>query len=444
MSKYHAIFGPPGTGKSTHLSNLVKELSETVSNMAVVSFTKAAAGVLTSRITNPNVRFVGTLHSLAFRALNLTKQQVADDRKFATWYGHADTDEINIAMSVYNYSYHKNCSWTEAYTILNPILPYIQLEHLIMSYSNWVATYQYVTFNAMIDMATHLFNNGGAEKFDVIVVDEAQDLTDKQWSLIITMLAPGGQVYMGGDDDQAVYTWCGANPHTMVELADVTEVLGQSYRIPSSVHGFAERVVRRIGRRAEKEYKPRDFEGVVEHAAYYESVMYPNKHTVLCRDKWVMKEIEDQLIYNAVPYTCGPHRSFYDSGRANLIRAIILEDYQTVKKRSRYLRNEYKEDPTKAVKVGWQKAVDFGHNETEARYLSLLDHEAEPLIHLSTIHGAKGEEDNHIVLMGQCPGKVECAMDATTSYDDEIRVWYVGITRAKERLTVIGGNQYIQ
>jgi superfamily I DNA/RNA helicase len=291
----------------------------------------------------------------------------------------------------------------------------------------------------MIEMAT-----GVVEPFEIVVVDEAQDLTNKQWELVLSMVKPSGQLYVAGDDDQAVYTWCGANPHTMVDMATSREVLRQSYRIPASVHRLADKVVHRINRRAEKEYLPRNVEGSVEYSVFYEPMMYTNKHTVLCRDKWVMKEIEDVLVYHALSYTCNSHTSMYDGGKANLIRAIIAEDFAAIKRMARYLHKQYQEDPYSAVKAGWKKSVDLGRNETEAQYLYLLDHEVEPLVHLSTIHGAKGEEDNHIVLMAHCSGKVEEAMDNAVSYDDELRVWYVGITRAKEKLTVVGYNQYIQ
>jgi len=40
-------------------------------------------------------------------------------------------------------------------------------------------------------------------------------------------------------------------------------VLSQSYRVPRAVHALADRWVHKISRRAEKEYKPRDFEGEV-------------------------------------------------------------------------------------------------------------------------------------------------------------------------------------
>lgn len=443
-NKYHAIWGPPGTGKSTHLSALVKELAATTPNMAVVSFTKAAAGVLASRVPSHSVRYVGTLHALAFKVLGLTKAQIADDKKFTEWYGYTDQEEVVSSLSVANYGYHFNCPLPEAFAATNPAIPFMRLEHMILSYENWINTYQYVTFNKMIELATDGFSNGEFEKFDVVVVDEAQDLTNRQWAMVTSMVSKGGSVYMGGDDDQAVYTWAGANPHAMVELTTTSEVLGQSYRIPLSVHTLAEKVVRRISKRAEKEYKPRDFMGKVEFATLYEPLMYNSPHTVLCRDKWVMKDVEEQLLHHAIPYTSAAHTAPYDKPRARLIRAMLSEDLATTKKLSKYLHKEFQEDVGKAVSIGWKKSINFGTNEIEARYLSLLDHDAEPLVHLSTIHGAKGEEDNHVVLMAQCSGRVECAMDSTTTYDDEIRVWYVGITRAKECLTVIGSNQYIQ
>jgi len=434
----HRIMGPPGTGKSTHLAHLVKEISLTESNVAVVSFTRAAAGVLMSRCPSHSLRFVGTLHALAFRTLGLTKGQVANDEAFVKWYG-SGMEEMNIAMSVYRYAYHNLCSLPDAYAYINPPIPFMKLEHVVSSYGNWVDAYKYITFDNMIELAT-----GNIEPFDVVVVDEAQDLTNKQWDMVLSMIKPNGKMIIAGDDDQAVYTWSGANPHAMAELATTSEVLGQSYRIPASVHRFAENLVKRINKRSDKEYLPRSEEGTVEFVSHYDPAFYPGKHTILCRDKWSMKDIEDQLISRALPYTCASHLSMYDRGRAKTIRAIINEDFTSIKRLSKFLHKEYHEDPILAVKHSWKRCVNLGTYDVESSYLHLLNHEAEPLIHLSTIHGAKGEEDNHIVLIGQCTGITEMAMDNIDRYDDELRVWYVGATRAKETLTVVGWNQYIQ
>lgn len=431
-----AVYGPPGTGKSTYLAKLVTELAITEPNMAVISFTKAAAGVLTGKIRNHSIRFIGTLHALAFRSLGLVKNQVTDEEKFSAWYG-TDIEEMNIAMAVYNYSYHKSCDLTTAYSAINPMLPFMRLEHLITSFVNWKSAYQYISFNEMIEMAT-----GNIEPFNIIVVDEAQDFTDRQWDMVLSMIAPDGKLIIGGDDDQALYTWCGANPHAMAQLAKEQIVLNQSWRIPSSVHTLAERLVNRIGSRTPKTYTPRAEEGSVSVASYYEPMMYGN-HTILCRDKWVMKEVEEQIVERCIPYTCNSHPSIFDKARAKLIRSIKLEDYKGINRYTRYLYPKYRDNIPLVLKDGWEAAVDLGNYYEESRYLTLVDHLAEPVVTISTIHGFKGEEDDNIVLMAQCSGQVELSMDDNESYDNEMRVWYVGVTRPRHNLTIVGWNQYI-
>ena len=58
-----------------------------------------------------------------------------------------------------------------------------------------------------------------------------------------------------------------------------------------------------------------------------------------------------------------------------------------------------------------------------------------PQIELSTIHGAKGREADHVVLMTDMSRKTHEAF--LKNADAEHRVWYVGATRAKQRLFLI-------
>jgi DNA helicase II / ATP-dependent DNA helicase PcrA len=69
-----------------------------------------------------------------------------------------------------------------------------------------------------------------------------------------------------GDEDQLLYGFCGATPKTMMEPAidpKHIEILGQSYRVPRSVHALAESMIRRVMKRVEKNYKPREEDGEV-------------------------------------------------------------------------------------------------------------------------------------------------------------------------------------
>jgi superfamily I DNA/RNA helicase len=60
---------------------------------------------------------------------------------------------------------------------------------------------------------------------------------------------------------------------------------------------------------------------------------------------------------------------------------------------------------------------------------------AKPRIKLSTIHGAKGGESDHVVLLTDLSYKAEEAYHKNP--DDERRVFYVGMTRAKKSLHIV-------
>jgi len=64
----------------------------------------------------------------------------------------------------------------------------------------------------------------------------------------------------------------------------------------------------------------------------------------------------------------------------------------------------------------------------------------EPRIRVLTIHGAKGgEEDNVVLFQDQTVNTLEAPDMSLAKYDEEQRVWYVGITRTKHSLYLIEG-----
>ena len=87
----------------------------------------------------------------------------------------------------------------------------------------------------------------------------------------------------------------------------------------------------------------------------------------------------------------------------------------------------------------WDKAFDdLGDN--EIRKIKKLIHKGEdlskdPRIKISTIHGVKGNERDNVILF------TDLSNAAYNEYledpDDEHRLFYVGVTRAKKRLNII-------
>ena len=99
---------------------------------------------------------------------------------------------------------------------------------------------------------------------EVLIIDEAQDLSRLQWQLVEILASKAQRVFLAGDDDQAVFTWAGADVKSFLSFQGHITVLQQSYRVPSTVHALADRIVHRIRERQPKEWKARDFEGSVK------------------------------------------------------------------------------------------------------------------------------------------------------------------------------------
>ena len=48
-------------------------------------------------------------------------------------------------------------------------------------------------------------------KYDVVFIDEAQDLSPIQWKMVDILRKNSKYVILAGDDDQAIYGWAGAD-----------------------------------------------------------------------------------------------------------------------------------------------------------------------------------------------------------------------------------------
>ena len=87
----------------------------------------------------------------------------------------------------------------------------------------------------------------------------------------------------------------------------------------------------------------------------------------------------------------------------------------------------------------WHRALSRISEEDREYYMSLLRNEGEslkePRIQLSTIHQAKDLEADNVLLLLDMSSKTAKAMEV--SPDAEHRVWYVGVSRAKEKLCIM-------
>lgn len=441
MSTTTVIFGPPGTGKTRTLLKIITELyPEFGDSMAVVSFSRSAAQELTTRLKNTPA-YVGTLHALCFKVLDLSKPQVATTKQFAS-YIIGDPIEVDSAIAIGSLSRALKITYEEAYWKHKSDISYSLCDFYWRSYNSWKDTRYLTDFDDMLEQA-----KGKIGPYAIVIVDEAQDMTRTQWDLIKSMVAKNGQLICAGDDDQSIYTWNGAYPYGMLELGGKTKTLTQSYRVPRTVHLVAEATIKQIYRRHKKKYRPTAEEGYFNYAETYLPIALPS-HTVLCRDHWRIKDIEEILQQYSMPYRLeGVHgRGLLYGKWGQLARAIVEGKETYLHQRARDLTpyaltflNKGEMPPPDQ----WRRCL-LTDNVKDILYLEKVGIHTEARVIVSTIHAQKGKEFDHVVIISDLPASVEVGSNKGEEFDNEVRVWYTALTRAKKGVTLIGNNQFIK
>jgi ATP-dependent exoDNAse (exonuclease V) beta subunit len=57
-------------------------------------------------------------------------------------------------------------------------------------------------------------------KFKVLFIDEAQDLSLLQWEMVRKIWGEAEKTYIAGDDDQAIFKWAGADVDHFIALKE--------------------------------------------------------------------------------------------------------------------------------------------------------------------------------------------------------------------------------
>ena len=98
-------------------------------------------------------------------------------------------------------------------------------------------------------------------EFDILIIDEAQDLSNLQWDFVDRLVEKSMQVYLSGDDDQAIMETFGAAPDKFTSYVTNTNdvCLETSYRVPESVKDYVDsgvmKDVEKIPNRVDKKWQ---------------------------------------------------------------------------------------------------------------------------------------------------------------------------------------------
>ena len=280
-SEIYATIGPPGTGKTTTLSQKATEAAEKFGSRGVLitSLTKAAAVEAAGRNIPIAKESIGTLHAHAYAALGCPK--IADTPEnlkvfselFPVYemspsggYDLGDSpDEMTRMRSVGDELLSK-------YQLFRAILKPRELwsGEILRFAKAWEAfkdDNHYLDFEDLIEVAANDVAHAPGDPM-IIYGDEAQDWSPSEYRLCLAWAKEARALVLFGDWDQALYVWRGSDPNLLKTL-DVPQerrnILSQSYRVPRQVHALAQKWIRKVSGRDDIEYKPRDEEGEVRH-----------------------------------------------------------------------------------------------------------------------------------------------------------------------------------
>ena len=164
-------------------------------------------------------------------------------------------------------------------------------------------------------------------RFRQVLVDEFQD-TNKLQMDMVDLLASNGEVCVVGDDDQAIYSWRGADPSGMFRFAErpgvETVKLEENYRSTPSILDCANGVIVRNVRRLGKVLRPNKVGELVRvtrldnerHEAQFvaRKIVGPTwaRYAVLYRTHAQSRALEEALRQRGIPYTIIGGLRFYD------------------------------------------------------------------------------------------------------------------------------------
>jgi hypothetical protein len=312
------------------------------------------------------------------------------------------------------------------------------------------------------DILTEYLRRGKELDVDVLFVDESQDLSWLQWQVVHKLGVNIIRRYLAGDDDQCIYIWAGASAEIFnTEPCDDYLVLPQSYRIPRSVHTLSQGIIKRIKVRQPKEFKPRDSLGFVKPTGHLSPklldptgtnmVLFRNHHrgNELAR---ILQEDGTPFIGNLSPLgkqdvhlALNGWRAVSEARNVTVHQGRAMVSFAQekflqpgAKSRGNFKSGEFPASAfftVPALDLPWYqlmpKIPQLGYIDRAISRYGWND-TLKPRTQLISIHQSKGREADTVIL------DLELARRTYDSYmeqpDDEHRVFYVGVTRARERL----------
>jgi hypothetical protein len=439
--------------------------------IAFSSFTKQAADGAATRAAakfdldpTDDLPYFFTLHAGCYRTLGVKKNDMMGGADYgeigkhlgiklsspqSDWTSASYGDQM---LGLYQYARSTRRDIYDVWRDHHFGIDWYELDQFVRTLQEYKKVHEKLDFTDLLEL---YLQNGVSIPVDVAFVDEYQDLSPLLASVAEKMFANAERIYYAGDDRQAVHVWAGAEPQYLIDFPGEIEVLSHSYRLPRKVFALADDVAGRIENKLDQEWTPAYKDGVIDRAMKPEHVdLSQGEWYLLARNSHHLKRWKDVCYQQGVPFETKQGRSV-DPKHVDAIRAwealrsggsITGESAKILSSLIRLsvvplegLEYTAEDLGVDADKV-WHEALT-GISMADREYYRSLRRNgeklgAEPRIFISTMHGVKGGERPNVALLTDMTKRT---YDSYMKYgaDAEHRVFYVGLTRASERVVVV-------
>ena len=359
------VLAGPGAGKTFCLIERIRYLIEQhgfdPSRICVFTFTNKAAGEIAHRLeTREGLAGAaqritrGTIHAFCADLL----RQYGEDIGLTPGFGIADEDyQLGVLRRIEGPRkwHRRTLTQFSAFRFRN-----IGLHHdtlvLFDKYERHLERRNVLDFDHLVIRAAELMERSPRaadirKQWDVVLVDEFQDLNRVQYRVIRSLAKDHRHVFAVGDDEQSIYSWAGADRAVFTtfdqefQLGERRIHLEENRRCPRTVFAlartlidhnpsiFTDKVVPRADRSDTYDVQAMDFETDDKEAAWLvddiarDRVEHPELDlgdvAILYRKHEIGERIESELVNAGIPCRLAPKRALAeDPVIAYLIAAI--------------------------------------------------------------------------------------------------------------------------
>ncbi|MCR5201701.1 MAG: ATP-dependent helicase [Lachnospiraceae bacterium] len=305
------ILAGPGSGKTRVITERVINLIETgvkPDEILVITFTKAAALEMKERyhrsVVNPGkVRF-GTFHSVFFMMLKVAYNYSADNIlkenvKFSILkdiVARLDTDirdENEFVRDIISEISLVKGNRIDLDNYYSPNCPVDIFKEIYEKYQRALEKRRYIDFDDMLIYAYDLLSKREdirkkwQDIFKYILVDEFQDVNKLQYMTLKLLAEPGNNLFVVGDDDQAIYGFRGSDPKFMQTfLEDYPEAkkvtLDINYRSTDEIIRTASKLIKHNSIRLDKNIRANGNEGEKVTIKRFNNLNDENEYIAKC------------------------------------------------------------------------------------------------------------------------------------------------------------------